>query len=326
MVDSGKIPHAILFHEEDGGGAFPLCMAFLQYLYCKTRRSSLSAEADTGLFETAGQSNGDSCGVCPECNRISKLIHADLHFVFPASAARPSSQLIQEFCALALTRPDFREAELNAALKLDGKNTMITVADSKQLLSELSLTALQGGYRSVIIYLPEKMNAEAANKLLKIIEEPPGQTLFLLIAHKPEKMLQTVASRCLRLRVRPSSAETDNSEPEESELFFELLDSLVSRDLLSCIESGEKIAAIDSREGVKAFLKYAADNIRLIFLAQHGLGSRVPERLSRYASDLPETFPEKAVGVLDRAVTLTDRNVNLKLLLTDMADRLYILI
>ena len=133
MVDSGRIPHAMLFSEDDGGGAFALCLAFLQYLYCQDRR------------------NGDSCGECPSCNKISKLIHSDLHILFPTSATKPSWTLAAEFRELAAANPYFREAELNAALKLDGKNTSITVADSRHLLDALSLTALEGGYRSVII-------------------------------------------------------------------------------------------------------------------------------------------------------------------------------
>ena len=221
MVDSGRVPHAILFSEEDGGGAFPLCVAFLQYLYCADRH------------------DGDSCGECPSCNKISKLIHSDLHIVFPASASKTSSAFMPEFRELAAANPYFRESELNAALRTDGKNTSITVADSRQLLDSLSLTALEGGYRSVIIYLPEKMNAEAANKLLKLIEEPPQMTQFLLISHRPDKLLPTISSRCQHMRVYPTRNRPTAVDFEAPELFFELMDALVSKNLLSCLEAGE---------------------------------------------------------------------------------------
>lgn len=321
MVDSGRIPHAILFHEEDGGGAFPLSVAFLQYLYC------------------AHRSGGDSCGVCASCNKLSKLIHPDLHLVFPSTASKPSYMLSGEFRELASANPYFREADLNAALRIDGKNTSITVADSRHLLDALSITALEKGYRSVIIYLPEKMNAEAANKLLKLIEEPPLLTQFLLISHRPDKLLPTISSRCQRIRVHDGDACRAFSDFESPELFFELADALVSKNLLSCLETGEKLAALPSRESMKAFCMFAADKIRRIFLIQQGLGelagnpvqtgsADVQEtdsrsRLARYAGAFPASFPRKALAVLDRTMLLVDRNVNLKLVVADMADKLY---
>lgn len=321
MVDSGRIPHAILFHEDDGGGAFPLSVAFLQYLYCTHR------------------SGGDSCGECASCNKLSKLIHPDLHIVFPATASRPSYMLAQEFRGMAVANPCFREADLNASLRIDGKNTSITVADSKQLLDALSLTALEKGYRSVIIYLPEKMNAEAANKLLKLIEEPPLLTQFLLISHRPDKILPTISSRCQRIRVHAGDNYRASADFESPELFFELADALVSKNLLSCLETGEKLAALPSRESMKAFCMFAADKIRHIFLIQQGLGKLVGnpgqtgspddqesvyrKSLEHYAGILPASFPRKALSVLDRTMLLVDRNVNLKLVVADMADKLY---
>ena len=186
MVDSGRIPHAILFHEDDGGGAFPLALAFLQYLFCRDRH------------------DGDSCGVCPSCGKIAKLIHPDVHFVFPTAAGVLSEQYMEPLRKLVAERPDFREAELADALGIEGKNSMIAVTESRRLLEKLSLSALEGGWRAVVIYLPERLNAEAANRLLKMIEEPPAQTQFLLIAHQLERVLTTISSRCQRIRIRPA--------------------------------------------------------------------------------------------------------------------------
>ena len=114
------------------------------------------------------------------------------------------------------------------------------------------------------------------------------------------------------------------------------MDALVSKNLLSCLETGEKIAALPSRESVKAFCRYAAENIRHIFLRQQGLARLLSEaeadggcdtdvqaRLDRYAASLAGTFPRKALAVLDKMLSLVDRNVNLKLAATDMVDRLY---
>lgn len=183
------------------------------------------------------------------------------------------------------------------------------------------------------------MNAEAANKLLKLIEEPPAQTQFLLISHRPDRLLPTISSRCQRIRVFPDKNCSRTVDFEAPELFFELADALVSKNLLSCLEAGEKLAALPSRESLKAFCRYAAENIRHIFLIQQGLEnlSAVPEcpvdtdvrsvdvcgKIAAYARAFAPVFPRKALSVLDRTMLLVDRNVNLKLAVTDMVDRLY---
>lgn len=170
------------------------------------------------------------------------------------------------------------------------------------------------------------MNAEAANKLLKLLEEPPALTQFMFVSHKPERLLPTIASRCLRIRLGARKKEPELMAFDSPELFSELMDALLSKNLLSCIETGERIAALPSRESAKAFCRYAADNIRHIFLCQQGLEGGLTADVSRWAGRCPKTFPRKALAVLDRAQSLVDRNVNLRILFTDMADRLFLLI
>ena len=309
MVDVGRVPHAILFHEDDGGGAFPLALAFLQYLYCRHR------------------SGGDSCGQCPSCGKIAKLIHPDVHFVFPTAAGVLSEQYMEPLRRLVAEHPAFTEAELLEALGLEGKIPMIAVAESRRLLEKLSLSALEGGYRAVVIYLPERMNAEAANRLLKMIEEPPQQTQFLLISHQVEKVLTTISSRCQRIRIRPSGAAAETAFADAG-LLDEMMTALLGKDLLGALEVSERIAALPSRESAKAFCIFAADRLRQMFLCQQGvqgLGDCPPE-VRRWAGRCRKTFPRQALEVLDRAMTLIGRNVNLKILFADMADRLYLLI
>ena len=309
MVDAGRVPHAILFHEEDGGGAFPLAVAFLQYLFCRERVA------------------GDACGTCPSCGKIAKLIHPDVHLVFPTAASALSEQYLEPFRRLFAARPLFREAELAEALGIEGKNSMIAVAESRRLLEKLSLSALEGGYRAVIIYLPERMNAEAANRLLKMIEEPPAQTQFLLIAHQPEKVLTTISSRCQRIRVRPGTAPAEPDFPDGA-LLDEWMAALLDRDLLGALEASERIASLPSRESAKAFCIFAADRLRRMFLCQQGisLAGDVPPQVRQWAAKCRRTFPRQALEVLDRTQSLIGRNVNLKILFADMADRMYLLI
>ena len=309
MVDAGRVPHALLFHEDDGGGAFPLALAFLQYLYCRER------------------SGGDACGHCPSCGKISKLIHPDVHFVFPTAAGTLSEQYMEPLRRLVAGHPAFREAELQEALGIEGKVPLIAVAESRRLLEKLSLTALEGGYRAVVIYLPERMNAEAANRLLKMIEEPPLQTQFILIAHQLEKVLTTIASRCQRIRIQPSG--TAGAETfADAELLDELMEALLKKDLTGALEASERIAALPSRESARAFCIFAADRFRQMFLCQQGIAGagEISPQARRWAAGCRKSFPRQALEVLDRAQTLIGRNVNLKILFTDMADRMFLLL
>ena len=308
MVDSRKVPHALLFHEDDGGGAFPLALAFLQYLYCRDKR------------------DGDSCGVCPACNKIGKLIHPDVHIIFPTAGGCLSAQYMDKFRALVAGTPDFTESRMGEALGIEGKNSVIAVSEAKNLLETLSLSALEGGYRSVIIYLPEKLNQEAANRLLKLIEEPPAQTQFILITHSPEKVLQTISSRCQRIRVIPSRRHVVEASEVEEGLFRDLMDALIARDLLEAVEVCEGIAALPSRENAKAFCKFATERMRQVFLVQQGMTSLSDGSLdvSRWASSCKKAFPRIAMENFSSAMRMLDRNVNTKIVFTSLAGRLYI--
>ncbi len=199
MADSGRVAHAMLLYENDGCGALALALAYAQYLACENPH------------------DGDSCGHCPSCNRIAKLIHPDLHFVFPTNTGSKSGKTkaeniisdvyIEDFRALASENPYFLESQLMEAIGLETKSWDVNVAEAKELSRILSLTSIEGGWKFVLFYLPETLRLEAANKLLKLVEEPPEKTLFLFISHQPQKVLQTIFSRCQSLRVPPLSPE-----------------------------------------------------------------------------------------------------------------------
>jgi DNA polymerase-3 subunit delta' len=350
MVDAGKVPHAILFHEDDGCGAVPMCVAFLQYLWCPNRgRDARSEPGMTGLpgmeaDETSWPARPaipDSCGACPACNKISKLIHPDVHFVYPVtggslipSSAKPTSlSYVKQWRELVLSNPFFTERELNEALGIEGKSSLISVADAREILGRLAFQSLEGGWRAVVVYLPEKMNAEAANRLLKSIEEPPERTLFLLVTHAPEKVLPTIASRCQHIRlvpVRRPDAAPGEDEAEELELMGSLLESVTGRDLYSALETGEAIAALPSRERIKAFLKYASRTLRNIFLVQQGLteiAGASEEELAlarRFAPKLKRSFSRTILPQLDRGAMLVDRNVNAKIVACDLVNKMFV--
>jgi len=309
MVESGHVPHAMLFHQDDGGGAFPLVLNFLEELY----------------------------GGNP---RVQKLIHPDIHFVFPvAGPDKPVSlQFIGPFRELLLDNPYFFENELYTAIGIEGKQAGISVHEARSILDRLSLSAVEGGYRTVVMYLPEKMNVQAANALLKMVEEPPQNTLFLLITHAPEKVLVTISSRCLHMRVQPLAPEAEMEVHAREaagntalvDLFHDLLEAIVARDMLKAIETGEAVADLKVREQQKSFCRLASEDLRRIFMLQKMPQlAHVPEDdrdfYVRMSSALKPTFPRRALSVMDRALMLIERNVNQKILFTDMVNQIYML-
>ncbi len=309
MVESGHIPHALLLHEDDGGGAFPLVLNFLEELY----------------------------GGSP---RVQKLIHPDIHFVFPvAGSDKPVSlQFIGPFRELLLENPYFFENELYGAIGIEGKQSNISVNEARSILERLSLSAVEGGWRTVVMYLPEKMNMQAGNALLKMVEEPPEGTLFLLITHAPEKVLTTISSRCLHLRVQPLSPEAEEQVHQKeaagdavlADLFHDLLNALVEKNLLAALETGEALASLESRERQKAFCRVASQDLRTLFLLQQKLPALThikadeEDYYRRMAAALKPAFPRLALSCVDRALLMIERNVNQKILFADMVNQLYI--
>ena len=308
MVDSRRLPHAILLHQNDGGGAFPLILDFLEHLY----------------------------GGNP---RVKKLIHPDIHYVFPvAGPDKPVSlNFIKQWRELLLENPYFFENELYVALGIEGKQGVISVNEARSVLDRLSLSAVEGGYRTVVVYLPEKMNAQSANCLLKMVEEPPEKTLFLLVTQAPEKVLTTIYSRCVFMRLRPLSREEfievhpsmGESEAEYATLFHDLMQQVLAKDLLAGLETADALAGLGSREKQKAFCRVSGEGLRTVFLLQQGLPqlADLPEDESLFyrelAGKLRRNFPRLALAALDRALLLLERNVNQKILFTDLVNRLY---
>lgn len=189
----GKIAHARLFCGNEGVGKLPLAIAYAQYLSC-------DHPTDT-----------DSCGVCPNCTKYNKLIHPDLHFVFPIIKKKnkdtTSDDYLQEWREIINSSPYFN---LNMWLKemgAENQQAQIFVKESDEIIRKLNLKSSQGGYKVMIIWLPEKMNVECSNKLLKLLEEPPTQTIFILISEEPGMLLPTIQSRVQRFNIHAINKE-----------------------------------------------------------------------------------------------------------------------
>ena len=331
MADSGRVAHAMLLYENEGCGALALALAYLQYLNC------------------TNPSDGDSCGKCLSCKQMEKLIHPDVHFVFPvnkgpkSSDDKPTSEsYIKYWRELAVADPYFTESDLQKAIGIESKNGLIAVAEARSIISKLSLTSVADGYKAVVFYLPEKMNQETANRLLKMVEEPPEKTIFLFITHAPEKVLQTIFSRCQSVRVLPltkDEAELVRSrKPEEdkeeynrfSDLFADLMNAIVSRNLMGALDCSEQMAALESREKQKAFCTFASECIRKIYMIQQNMPqiADVPqdeyEFYSKMAASCGKSFCHRSVTNIEKVVAMIDRNVSSKILFCDLVNRMFL--
>lgn len=315
MVDTGRVPHALMLYENPSSGGLALACAWLQYLACPNRH------------------DGDSCGECPSCRQMSRLIHPDVHFVYPVNTGgviksdKPMSDMgIAAFRELFLSNPYFTEAELYSALDIEGKSGGIFVQEAKNILYQLSLSSVTDAHKAVVMFLPERMNPAAANKLLKILEEPPAKTVFVLITQSPGDVMSTIFSRCQGMRVLPfdrSQLVAAGEDPQYRQIWDKLLLNLRARDLLSCLETVDELDALKARDRQRAFCTFASEQLRKIFLTSKGLGdiaygeAPVPEGISA-------NFCNRALAVLDKASTMIGRNVSAKMVFTDMVNRLFV--
>ena len=192
QIDAGRISHAQLFSGLAGYGPLPLALAYVQYLFCPNR------------------GGGDSCGVCPSCQQVAALAHPDLHFVFPVNKReKRSGEVVTSDMFIDLWRATWQERNGIFTAeewyeRLDLGKTMkglITAKESEEIIRKLQFKSFSSDYKAMIIWLPETMNQEAANKILKILEEPWEKTLFILVSERPDLLLQTITSRTQEVTV-----------------------------------------------------------------------------------------------------------------------------
>lgn len=194
-VQEQRIPHAQLFRGPEGVGKLALALAYAQYISCENR-------TDT-----------DSCGACASCVKYRKLAHPDLHFVFPIIKPAKATSIvcddfIADFRAMILENPYFSAQQWFARISEDQKQGVIYSNESEEILRKLNLKTYESDYKIMIIWLPEKMHVNCANKLLKILEEPPENTVFLLVSNSPEEIITTILSRTQHITI-PKLTEDD---------------------------------------------------------------------------------------------------------------------
>lgn len=189
MVDHNQIPHALLFAGNEGVGKFPMALAFARYIHCTNR------------------SGHEACGVCSSCKKYDQLVHPDLHFVFPIykSAAQKKEvcdDYLPEFRSFVLKNGYFNYSQWMSYIDCDNSQGQIYTNEALEIMKKLNLKAFEAEYKIMIIWLPEKMHETCSNKILKLLEEPPAKTLFLLVSESADHILLTIQSRTQRIHLR----------------------------------------------------------------------------------------------------------------------------
>jgi len=287
-VNEERISHAQLFSGPEGTGKLAMAIAYAQYISCHNRTET------------------DSCGVCPSCHKYQKLAHPDLHFVFPVfntpKIKNPiSDDFLPEWREIIADGPYFTLSQWLNHIDAGNAQGLIYERESDSILRKLNLKSFESEFKVMIIWLPEKMHLACSNKLLKMIEEPPSKTLFILITENEESVIGTIRSRAQLVKfpfvdkesirnalskikevnheIIPDAVHLANGNyikaleylnPGEDEQFYfqkfqEMMRQAYKREVLKQIEWAEEMAKI-GRDKQKAFFNFALRLIREYFV------------------------------------------------------------
>ena len=199
MVREERLPHAIMLCGPQGCGKMALALAFASYLLCQNR-----------------DGHNEACGECKQCKMLEKWGHPDLLFSYPTiktpamgSEHKPVSEdFAEEWRNMISRSPYFNIEQWMTEIGAENQQAIITAGESDELNRKLSLKRSQGGYKVSVIWLPERMNIECANKILKLIEEPPSHTVFIMVSENPDNLLETIRSRVQRIDVKKTDNES----------------------------------------------------------------------------------------------------------------------
>ena len=199
MVREERLPHAIMLCGPQGCGKMALALAFASYLLCQNR-----------------DGHNEACGECKQCKMLEKWGHPDLLFSYPTiktpamgSEHKPVSEdFAEEWRNMISHSPYFNIEQWMTEIGAENQQAIITAGESDELNRKLSLKSSQGGYKVSVIWLPERMNIECANKILKLIEEPPSHTVFIMVSENPDNLLETIRSRVQRIDVKKTDNES----------------------------------------------------------------------------------------------------------------------
>ncbi|MBD0368058.1 MAG: hypothetical protein ICV53_18385 [Flavisolibacter sp.] len=299
MAQHNRLSHALLFLGKEGTGALPLAIAFAQYLVCQKVNDRMALEPS--LFETPPpflkeRGTGgeiDSCGTCPACIKAAQLIHPDIHFSYPVVPKKTgspplSSDYITEWREFIRQYPYGNVYDWLQAIDAENKQGNITAQECNDIIRKLNLKSFESGFKILILWMPEYLGKEG-NKLLKLIEEPPAQTLFILVTENESGILPTIISRCQLVKIGrleteaiesslitraglpPDSAKKisaisegnyrealqliQHADEDYYNLLRDWLNAIVKNNVMNQVKCIEEIARL-GRENAKQFLRY----------------------------------------------------------------------
>ena len=348
-ISRGRISHAQLFTGAAGTGALPLAMAYAQYLNCPHRTDE------------------DSCGECPSCRQMEQLAHPDIHFVFPVNKqGKKSGEVVLSADFLPLWRetmastggyftPEQWYDRLDLGKTLRG---VISAKEADQIIRRLSFKSFESEYKVMLIWLPETMNDEASNKILKILEEPWEKTVFLLVSERPDLLLPTILSRTQEVAVdrlsveelmpygvgdeqqrrnmarlaagdliemrRMAAGEEDDSRRESFDLFCRLMRLSYNDKHLELIDWADEVATL-TREQQRSMLRHAARLLRESYMLHAGLGSisylwgEEAAFCNKFAPFIGNQNIEYLISEIESAMRQVNQNGNARIIFTHFA-------
>lgn len=356
MVQSDRIPHALLLEGPEGIGKLALARAFAQYIHCENPTA-----------------DGDSCGVCRNCRMHQSMNHVDLHYTFPAvksegaKSSPISDDFYQEWTDFIGGRVYSDIGAWSATFNRRNANPQIYVEEADDLIHKLAFTGHVARYKLVILWLPERVNETAANKILKLVEEPYEDTIFIMVSNDPKKILPTIYSRLQRITLKrlPDAIVAENlmkrgnmsaedamavahnangsmitalemaDSNEEMTTFFDTFVRLMRlaymRDVKQLREWSEKLAAM-TREQQMGFYEYATRMIRENFVLNFGvptlsyLTSTEHAFAVKFARFITVANVEKLIEVFDKARNDIAGNGNGKIINFDIAIKTILLL
>lgn len=324
-VQNNRVSHAQLFLGPEGSGSLALAVAYAQYINCENKKEN------------------DSCGTCNSCRKYDRLIHPDLHFSYPfyaKSKDETAKDYIEEWRKAFLNNPYLGLSYWREQLDAGNKQANINIKEAHDIIKKLSLKSFEAEYKVLVMWLPEYLETQG-NALLKLIEEPPAKTLFLLVAENQDRIINTIISRTQLVKINklnheemksyliaekgvsPNKANeiafiadgnvqealnllSEHGENENFSLLVQWLRYIVTDNGREVIITTEDILSKLGRENQKSFLLYAINMMRQIILMQKGLKNLI------FLQEEELNFVEKFSGLfqfeqLEEAITILEK-------------------
>ena len=294
-IEIGRLAHAQLFVGDEGSASFAIAWAYTQFLLCQNRTEQ------------------DSCGECSSCLKVEKMAHPDVHWSFPVTSGKqsqPTSDMyLEDFRALMTANPYSTEQQWYQQINADNKQGSISVKEAQKLNTKIVLKAYEGSFKVILIWHAEKMHPSTSNKLLKLFEEPPEKTIFLLITPKKEQLLPTIISRFQTIQVHPLRYEEMDAFFETKHLSAENRSSLVSLaqgNINEALNLLQETGTVDQQTG--RFQKW----MRLCYQAKIVELSDWVEAISKIGREQQKTFLKYALFMVRECLILNYASDNLQ--------------